>query len=196
MTSAMRPNADLSELDDGDLMRRIVWQQGDALAELYDRYHRLVFDVAYHIVSDLALAEEITQEAFFRAWTHAGDYDPARAQVNTWLVSIARHRAIDVVRRRRVRPEHYGVPWGALQDEDQPRVEDAEQSAEAHFAQSAVREALAGLPAEQRIVLALAYFQGMTQQEIAMVLDEPLGTVKTRIRLGMQKLRRLLVDAG
>jgi RNA polymerase sigma-70 factor, ECF subfamily len=195
MTSAIRQSEDYSELDDGDLMRRVARRQGDALAELYDRYHRLVFDVAYHIVSDLALAEEVTQEAFFRAWTHATEYDPALAQVNTWLVSIARHRAIDVVRRRRVRPEHHGVSWGALHAEDEPRVEGAEQSAEAHFAQSHVREALASLPAEQRVVLALAYFQGMTQQEIAAVLDEPLGTVKTRIRLGMRKLRRMLVDA-
>ena len=195
MAPAIERSPDLRELDDMDLMRRVVWQQGDALAELYDRYHRLVFDVAYHIVGDLAPAEEVTQEAFFRAWTHAGDYDPRRAQVATWLVSIARHRAIDVLRRRRARPEQHGVPWGALHDEDEPRVEGAEQSAEARFARSHVRKALSSLPPEQRIVLALAYFQGMTQQEIATVLDEPLGTVKTRIRLGMQKLRRMLVDA-
>jgi RNA polymerase sigma-70 factor, ECF subfamily len=182
------------ELDDIALMKRVVQKNDDALAELYDRHHRLVFSVAYHIVSDAALAEEVTQEAFFRVWTHAADYDPARGQVNTWLVSIARYGAIDVVRRHHTRPERDSVALLDLQGEEEPRVEAAEERAAARFARSRVRAALARLPAEQRLVLALAYFHGMTQQEIAVILDQPLGTVKTRIRLGMQKLRRMLVD--
>lgn len=183
---------DLSALDDLALIWRAAHEHEDALAELYDRHGRLILSVVYHIVHDAAVAEEITQEVFVRAWLHADTYDPTRAKVRTWLVGIARHRAIDVVRRISVRPQHNSVGWDELPAGAEPRTESVAAIAQRHITRDRVRWALGTLPAAQREALELAYFQGFTQQEIADALAEPLGTIKTRIRLGMQKLRLIL----
>ncbi len=175
--------------DDFVLITRIVNAQVDALSQLYDRYGRLVFSLAMHITDDEALAEEITQDVFLQVWDKAGSYQPQQGKVLTWLTSVARNRAIDIYRRRSSRPEGHRVmlddqSWLGLEDEAA-----VESSVEIRQTQLKVRHALSQLPDEQKRALGLAYFQGMTHQEISEVLREPLGTIKTRIRLGMQKLR-------
>lgn len=186
---------DYKSLDDESLMRLIVHANSQALSELYDRYGRLVFSLAYHSVGDPAAAEEITQDVFIRVWEKAATYRSEQAKVSTWLTSIARYRSIDILRRRGVRPEQNSVSWEEVSLNSMPAAEeDPEQITEKNLQERRVRKAIASLPPEQRQVLALAYFKGLTHMEIAELLGDPLGTVKTRIRLGMQKLRETLLD--
>jgi len=183
-----------STFDDETLMRLIVEARAEALGELYDRYSRLVFSLALNSVGDPATAEEVTQDVFLRVWQRAGQYRADRAKVSTWLTSITRHRAIDQLRRRGSRPEQHSVAWAELSPGTEPSVNGPEQSAALAMERAQVRAAIAQLSEEQKQVLALAYFQGLTQSQIAETLDLPLGTVKTRIRLGMQKLREMLQE--
>jgi RNA polymerase sigma-70 factor (ECF subfamily) len=183
---------DYSTLDDESLIRLIVDARAEALSELYDRYSRLVFSLALHSVGDRAAAEEITQDVFLRAWQRARQYRAERAKVSTWLTSITRHRAIDQLRRRGSRPEMRSVAWAEIPPEAEPSINGPEESAALTMERTRVRAAIARLSVTQKQVLALAYFQGLTQSQIAETLGLPLGTVKTRIRLGMQKLREML----
>ncbi len=183
---------DYHELDDSYLVQLITRAHADALGELYDRYGRLVFSLAFNIVGDEAVAEEITQDVFTSVWEKAGTYRSDQSRVSTWLSSITRYRSIDILRRRGARPEQYSVPWGDLHAEMIPDQISTDERAEELILQKRVRAALAELPAEQRAALALAYFRGYSHSEIAAELGQPLGTVKTRIRLAMQKLRNLL----
>jgi RNA polymerase sigma-70 factor, ECF subfamily len=186
---------DYSTLDDPALIRLIAQARTEALSALYDRYGRLVFSLALHALGDQALAEEITQDVFFRIWEKASTYRPEEAKVSTWLTSITRHRAIDVLRQRGVRPVLDHTEWSETQLMLVPDGADSpEEVAERALQQELVRRAVALLPVEQSRVLELAYFQGLTHSQIAIVCGEPLGTVKTRIRLAMQKLREILVD--
>lgn len=192
-----------STLDDAALMGSIARAHGDtahsgALAELYDRYGRLVYTVAIHVVGDPETAEEITQDVFVRAWEGANTYRPDVARVGSWLVSIARHRAIDELRRRGVRPEKASVEWPeeAGLENGLPTFDDPEDTVESLLRNRHIRLAVASLPNEQRQVLGLAFFKGMSHSEIADTLGEPLGTVKSRIRLAMRKLRDALVERG
>ena len=163
-----------------------------ALSELYDRYGRLVFSLALATVGDGSTAEEITQDVFMRAWERAKQYRPDLGKASTWLASIARHRAIDQLRRQGVRPEGQSVAWADLAPQAEPTAEGPELAVQTSIQRQRVRTAVARLPEEQRRVLALAYFQGMSQGEIAQTLGLPLGTVKTRVRLAMDKLRTTL----
>jgi RNA polymerase sigma-70 factor, ECF subfamily len=186
---------DYSTLDDPALIRLIAHARTEALSALYDRYGRLVFSLALHVLGDQALAEEITQDVFFRIWEKAGTYRPEEAKVSTWLTSITRHRAIDVLRQRGVRPALDRTEWSETQLMLVPDGADSpEEVTERTLQQELVRRAVALLPVEQSRVLELAYFQGLTHSQIAALSGEPLGTVKTRIRLAMQKLREILVD--
>jgi RNA polymerase sigma-70 factor (ECF subfamily) len=187
-------NLNYSSLNDESLMRLIVHAQAEALNTLYDRYSRLVYSMAYHAVGDPAVAEEITQDVFFRVWEKAGTYRSEQAKVSTWLTSITRYRAIDVLRRRGARPEKHSIGWEELAFGDEPSVDGPEGAAEQALEGQRVRAAIAGLPLDQRRALSLAYFQGLSHSQIAEQLGEPLGTVKTRIRLAMQKLREVLQD--
>ncbi len=184
--------ADYSSLDDASLLKRIARAESEALSELYDRYHRLIFSIALNSVGDGALAEEITLDIFMRVWQKAGTYREERASVATWLTRMTRNRSIDMLRRRGARREHLRVGWAEVQDA--PASGNPETATEQRLEQERVRAAIAELPPEQREVLALAYFQGYTHREIAGVLGLPLGTIKTRIRLAMQKLRRALSE--
>jgi RNA polymerase sigma-70 factor, ECF subfamily len=178
--------------DDAALMIQIAQAQTSALGELYDRYGRLVFSLALHIIGDAGSAEEITQDVFTQVWRWAGSYNPAQGRLIPWLASIARHKAIDRLRQQQVRPEGHST---SLDDDlfTQPDENAAvEPAVELSQQRQRVRTALRQLSTEQRQCLELAYFQGMTQQEIADLLNEPLGTVKTRIRLGMIRLREML----
>lgn len=183
---------DYSTFDDDALIRLIVRANADALSALYARYSRLVFSVALNAVGDHAAAEEITLDVFTRVWEKADTYRAGRARVSTWLASIARHRAIDVLRRQQARPEQHSVGWAEASPADVTDADGLEETVELALEQRRVRAAIAQLPDEQKRALALAYFQGLTHQQIAARLGEPLGTVKTRIRLAMQKLRQLL----
>jgi RNA polymerase sigma-70 factor (ECF subfamily) len=185
---------DYSLLDDASLIREVAAGRPAALSALYDRYVRLVYSLAFRAVGDAGAAEEITQDVFVSIWDRAASYRPDQAKVSTWLTSIARHRAIDVLRRRGVRPEGHSVDWEATPPEVAARIAGPEQAVEQYLEQQRVRAAVASLPEEQRRVLSLAFFEGLSHSEIAAALDQPLGTVKTRIRLAMQKLRQLLED--
>jgi RNA polymerase sigma-70 factor (ECF subfamily) len=185
---------ELQKLSDEILMQRIAARHPEALGVLYDRYSRLVFSLALNAVGERSTAEEITQEVFLQVWKKAGTYRPERSKVVTWMSSIARYRSIDAWRRQSARPVIQADFWaeaGALTD-----PLDVELSVELRLRARQVRRAMAGLPPEQRQALALAFFQGYTHKEIAEALNTPLGTVKTRIRLAMQKMRKLLEEVS
>ena len=177
-------------LPDEELVSLVAQDESWALAELYDRYARLVFSLALKVLNDRAGAEEIVQEVFAKVWRGARDYTPARGKFSSWLIGITHHQCIDELRRRRVRPVAGSTddsPLLELAADDDP----AEAAAHA-LERTRVRQALAQIPADQRTVIELAFFEGLTHQEIADRCGQPLGTVKTRVRLGMRKLKELL----
>jgi RNA polymerase sigma-70 factor (ECF subfamily) len=183
---------DYKKLDDEALMRLIAHAQEQALCALYDRYSRLVYSMAFNATGDSGLAEEITQDVFLRVWNKAETYHPEQGKVVTWMSSITRYRAIDLLRRQGVRPEGNRLAWVEDVGHDLPDAMDVEFEAEVALRRQRVRMAMAQLPPEQRQALAYAFFQGYSHSQIAEALNEPLGTVKTRIRLAMQKLSQLL----
>jgi RNA polymerase sigma-70 factor, ECF subfamily len=188
----MKSTSDYASYDDERLIRLIAQSREEALTQLYDRYHRLVFSLALAIVNDRATAEEITLDVFMRVWQKAGTYRADQAKVSTWLTHIARHHAIDILRRRSVRLDQYAVHWEDITFEAQSIEQDPQESAEVSLRRQRVHAALAQLPADQRQALFLAYFSGLTHSEIAEALNQPLGTIKTRLRLAVQKLRTYL----
>lgn len=183
---------------DVSLLQRIAARDTVALAELYDRHSRLLFGLIVRIVRDRAEAEEILQEAFFRVWTRIERYDARMGGPLPWIVSVARNYAIDRLRARRVRAN---VNASAIDMADVEAVVPATgiQSPEASVLNAERRQTLtgvlAGLPAEQRQLIEAAYFEGYTHSELAQRFALPLGTVKTRIRLGMIAMRRKLEHA-
>jgi RNA polymerase sigma-70 factor (ECF subfamily) len=178
--------------DDVILVRLIAEGETAALSELYDRYNRLVFSIALTVVGDEATASEITLDVFTRVWQRAASYRAEQAKVTTWLTAITRHHAIDVLRRQRARPEGHRATLDGLPP--QAAAPDPEEDVELALQRQRVRAAVGQLPAEQQEVLALAYFKGYSHQQIATALKQPLGTVKTRIRSAMVKLRHLLAE--
>ena len=169
-------------------MRALARGDHTALACIYDRYRLILFGLVMRILHDRAEAEDVLQETFLQVWRRAGDFDEARGRAFTWLVTIARSRALDRLRasasRGRVATEAAQMPH----DEAGDAAEDALRSEQGKV----VRQALAELPSEQRRALFLAYFEGLTHVEIAEKTGEPLGTVKTRIRSGLISLRKIL----
>ncbi len=194
-TKSRSRGSQLANLDDDQLVRLIAGGSSPAVEEMYDRYSRLIFSLAVHMVGDRFTAEEITLDVFTKLWEKAGNYQPGRASVRTWLTSIARNRSIDELRRLDVRPEGHSTGWEEIAAHP-VSASDPEGEAELGLARAHVWDALASIPKEQRQVIYLAYFTGQTQREIAAKLDIPLGTVKTRLRLGMEKLRTFLEDRG
>jgi RNA polymerase sigma-70 factor (ECF subfamily) len=194
-----------SSLDDSSLLGLIAEARGEslpteALGALYDRYGRLVYTVAIHVVGDSETAEEITQDVFVRAWEGAHTYRPDLAKVSSWLISITRHRAIDELRRRGVRPEKDSAAWpedtGLDHMDGLPLLDGPEEQVEGHLQSHDIRQVIATLPPDQREVLGLAYFKGLSHSQIAGLLNQPLGTVKSRIRQAMQKVRDALIEQG
>lgn len=185
---------DFSAFDDQTLIEYVVEGQADALSALYERYSRLVYSLARHITGDDGHAEEITLDVFTRVWEKAGTYQGDLARVNTWITSLARNRSIDVLRREKARPEGSSIGLDRVDYDLHSRQPNPESAAVSAFHQRRVRQAIAELPDEQRRALSLAYYGGYSHQQIADKLSLPLGTVKTRIRLAMQKLRRALED--
>ena len=189
MTSSANPSAILPAIAAGDTV---------AVAELYDRHGSTLYALLLKILGDRSDAQEVLQETFVTAWRRAGDYDPGRGSEIAWLVSIGRNRAIDRLRSRNLR---------AVRDDEAGREipiagpsvvssGDAERQAILGQLRTRMRSALTELPEAQQSVLELAYFQGMSQSEIAEKLGEPLGTIKTRTQLAMKKLREKLKDLG
>src|SRR5262245_28355988 len=181
---------------DGDALAAAVRGDGAAVATLYDRYSRLVYSLALRIVQIDAEAEDVVQEVFAQMFRQAGRYDSRRGSVSSWLLTIARSRAIDHVRARKRLPDRrFGrEPESAAENLPDPRADQESQTLSEEQVQR-VRRALGGLPAEQRKAVELAYYEGLSQSEIAERLKEPLGTVKSRIRTAMIKLRdSLAVD--
>lgn len=178
-------------LSDHTLLAHVVRRDEAALAALYDRYSVLAFTIALRITGDRAVAEEVLQDVFHAVWRSAGGFRPP-GSVAAWLVGIARHRAIDATRtasfRARLR-EHGLGPALELAADDQP-----EDQAARRLAAERVRAALGRLPRAQREAIALAYYGGLSQTEIAAHTGASLGTVKTRLRLAILSLRRALAD--
>jgi len=179
--------------DDRELLRAIARRDTDALVALYDRYNRLAFGLAYRILGDAFVAEEVVQDAFMSVWRNAASYDFARGNVRSWLLTIVRNRAIDQLRGRFGRSQS-DVDLDALAPV--LAVPDLSDEVLTNIQASDARAALPAVPEEQRIVIELAYFEGLTHVEIAERLGIPLGTVKSRLRLGLQKLHDLLVSTG
>lgn len=183
-------HADDTSRDDRELLGRIRLGDEAALARLYDRYNGLVYALALRVVGDRDLAEEILQDTFMRCWDGAERYDAERGRVAAWLMGVARNRAIDVLRGRqhqaRLREREPLVAEGRAE----PGVPDATEAVVLH---QVVTGALAALSASQREAIELAYYGGLSQADVARVLDAPLGTVKTRMRDGLRRLRDLLL---
>lgn len=181
---------------DDDLVVRLARRDEAAFRELYNRYADLVYSVALRVLADDTAAQDIAQDVFIRLWQSSEKYDPERGRFMPWLLSVTRNRAVDEVRSRGRRRLHELEP---VEGDDDPVDVNAEDPAWAAVLASERRRilgALRTLPGEQREAITLAYFGGLTQQEIAARLQAPLGTIKTRIRLGMRKLRLVLdVDA-
>lgn len=173
-------------------MARITARDTGALGELYDRFGRLVYSMAYNVLGDGALAEEVTQDVFIRVWEKSETYQQNQGRVGSWLTSLARNRAIDIYRSRKVRPEGNLVGFPVEEALDLPDDNNVEAAVEAQDRRRRLHKALSQLPEPQRLALSYAFFRGYSHGEIAEALKEPLGTVKTRIRLAMQKLRELL----
>ena len=190
----MKSSTDNVQYDDERLIKLIAQSREDALARLYDRYSHLIFSIALAIVGDSLTAEEITLDVFTRVWQKAVSYRAEKAKVRTWLTHIARHHAIDVLRRRDTRADQYTISWDGMSPSAMISGQDSQELVELSLRREHVRAAIARLPEDQKQALALAYFGGLTQVEIAEVLKQPLGTIKTRLRLAMQKLHDFLQE--
>ncbi|HLZ48161.1 MAG TPA: sigma-70 family RNA polymerase sigma factor [Candidatus Limnocylindria bacterium] len=175
--------------DDEALVARIARGDPEALGVLYDRYGRTIFGVLYRMLGAPEAAEEVVQDAFHAVWRRAGTYRADRGSVRTWLLAIARNAAIDWRRTKGKRAEREGAIDEAAELIEGTRVDDR---VIASLRAERVRAAVAALPIEQRQVLSLAFWSGLSQTEIATRTGAPLGTVKSRVRLGMAKLREQL----
>jgi RNA polymerase sigma-70 factor (ECF subfamily) len=174
-----------SRSPDADLVLRVARGDREAFFQVYDRHASRVLALCRHILGESMAAEDATQEAFLRLWTRAGQYDPARGKVTTWLLTIARRISIDRLRSEARRPTPDAIDadstWAELADP-------ASMGEDARW--QSLRLVLLDLPAEQRRVIRLAFYFGLSHSQIAEMLGMPLGTVKTRLRLGMRKLRQ------
>jgi RNA polymerase sigma-70 factor, ECF subfamily len=184
--------------DDAGLVAAVARADSRALELLYERYSRGVYSLALRLLGDSPAAEEVVQETFLKLWRQPDAYQPTRGRLFAWLLGVAHHRAVDLLRRRQLEERHRlsTAPVGqslvelldslgltSREDDPQTWLGNLEQRV-------ALERALGRLPAEQRLALELAYYRGMTQAQIAACLGEPLGTIKTRVRLALQQLRK------
>jgi RNA polymerase sigma-70 factor (ECF subfamily) len=181
-----------------DIQRVTAMASGDAagLAALYDRHAPAIYSLALRIVREEGDAEDVVQEVFAQAWRQAGRYDAARGSVIAWLLIMTRTRAIDRLRMRQARPDRASAPDPSMLEQLASTDEDPSSGLVAEQEALRVRDALQALPMLQRVAIELAFFEGLSQSEIAERLEQPLGTVKTRIRLGLLKLRDVLGGAA
>ena len=179
--------ADLRALADEELMQLVQRGDASAFAIVYERHSGAAFSLAYRIAGTRAAAEDITQEALLNVWRAGARYDRARGSVRTWMLGIVHHRAIDFLRRASVHDRRRGGDETAAERLESPQRTDTE--AARRVEAQVIRRALDTLPEEQVKVIELAYFGGFTHTEIAEMLALPVGTVKGRMRLGLQKMR-------
>jgi RNA polymerase sigma-70 factor, ECF subfamily len=189
VTTNRVPNALTSTDEAASIVSRLAAGELEAVAELYDRHAALVYGLARRILRNDADAEDIVQEVFAQAWRMAARYDRARGTVAGWLLVMTRTRSLDKLRRRQARPDS---DPSALPDTLQAETAAPHDLLISAEQAGVVREALNNLPAPQRTALELAYYEGLTQTEIAARLSEPLGTVKTRMRAALETLRARL----
>jgi RNA polymerase sigma factor (sigma-70 family) len=185
------PAAEIGEPQDTQLVEQIARGEPNALTTLYDRYRTMAYSLAFRVTGDASLAEDVVQEAFLGLWRNAGRYSSVRASVRTWLLAIVHHRAIDALRRRRATsqlPDGDAVPPMSL------IMPDVWPEVAGRLDREQVRRALESISPPQREAIALAYYGGLTQQEIATRTGTPLGTVKSRVRLGLLALRHALIS--
>ena len=179
-----------AQLSDEALLGAVARSDEAALAELYDRFGRMAYGLALRVLRDSTLAEDAVQDAFLNVWRSTESFQADRAKASTWVLTFVHRRAVDLVRReerRRTEPEEAApVPEGPGADED------VEQRSKREVVQDALRQ----LPVDQRQAIELAYYGGYTQSELAERLGEPLGTIKSRMFTGLQRLRALLDEAG
>ncbi len=185
---------DASTLNDEELLAAIQQSDDGALAELYDRYGRLAFGLAYRILGERGTAEDVVQEAYLAVWRRSTSFKADRGSARAWLMSIVHNAAIDR-RRGRFKREQEAVPLDDLAFKLENEAEDPFALVSDQIDAEKVRAALVTLPGEQRQAIELAYFGGLTQQEISDRTGTPLGTVKSRMRLGLHRLRALLIDS-
>jgi RNA polymerase sigma-70 factor, ECF subfamily len=179
---------DFAHLSDEALIALVERAEEGALAELYDRFGRPAYSLAFRMLRDHALAEDAVQEAFLTVWRNASRFVPERSKASTWLLTMVHHRAVDLVRReeRRRADSLEGVP--------EPLGESTEDTVWLRFERERVQAALRTLPDQQREAIELAYYGGFTQAELADRLDQPLGTIKSRMFAGLSRLREVLVQ--
>jgi RNA polymerase sigma-70 factor (ECF subfamily) len=200
--ASARAAFDATRDEDTLLVDQVARGEARALEQIYDRHSRGVYSLALRLLGDTAAAEEVVQETFLKLWRQPGAYQPSRGRLLPWLLGVAHHHAVDMLRRRQLEQRHRASAASASVNGDGPsdtldnlglvsKEEDPQLRAGAFDQAAAIGRAFAELPVEQRVPLELAYYSGMTQYEVAQLLGVPLGTVKTRMRLGLQQLRKI-----
>src|SRR6266480_3581406 len=169
-----------------------VW----AMESLYQRYSRILYSLAYRMLADHQVAEDLLQDAFLSVWRRATSYSPQSGTVRSWLISIVHHRTIDYLRAVHRRAGLKEVTWEEVEQDERTAFPDVWEEALRSVQGAQIRAALVNIPLEQRMVIELAYFQGWTHSEIAEGCEIPLGTVKARMRLGLSRLKGLLAQMG
>ena len=192
----MRDAVSQNEPSDEALLNAIAGGSAGAMESLYQRYSRILYSLAYRMVADHQVAEDLLQDAFLAIWRRATTYSPQTGAARSWLISILHHRTIDYLRRVRRRSSIQEAPLEELELNESIAHPDAWDTAWQSVKSSHVREALMKIPTEQRLVIELAYFQGWTHTEIAEGTQIPLGTIKARMRLGLLHLRQVLIQMG
>lgn len=186
----------IQELSDEALLHAIAGGAVWAMEPLYQRYSRLLYSMAYRMVSDHQIAEDLIQDAFLSVWRRADSYSPQAGAVRSWLISILHHRTIDYLRSQRRRLTAQDSPLEDVEQDERLAFPDVWEEAWRSVQGAQVRAAMMKLSPEQRQVIELAYFQGFTHSEIAEEYSIPLGTVKARMRLGLMHLKRALEQMG
>lgn len=184
------------ELSDEALLSAIAGGAAWAMDSLYQRYSRILYSLAYRMVADHQIAEDLLQDAFLSVWRRSTSFSPQAGAARSWLISILHHRAIDHLRRVRRRSSIQESPLDELELDESTAFPDVWDEVWRSIQSSQVRAALMKVPTEQRLVIELAYFQGWTHTEIAEGTQTPLGTVKARMRLGLNHLKRALLEVG